>query len=307
MEPVSCSFVPEGLHYCHQVKWDGVRIIAHVGEKKLMLHNRKLNLRTPHYPEMLRLTELVKGATILDGEMIALKEGKPSFPLILERDLLDAVAASGAKRIKAAANRVPVFYMIFDIVYYNGKDLTEWSLRERQELLCEVVREDSAVRLVESFEDGSALFDAVSAKNLEGIVSKEKTSIYYPGRKNNAWLKIKVKQQQLVVIGGYTVRQGQINSLLTGVYHGEKLHYAGRVASGMSERDWQDISTFLKSSQSAVPSLAGVVPSKEIFWVKPQLVVLIEFQEWTEDLRMRHPVIKGFTLNKPEDCVLNKE
>jgi bifunctional non-homologous end joining protein LigD len=303
MEPVSQAVVPEGPVYIHQVKWDGVRIIAHVGRESVKLHNRKLRERTEHYPEMSRLKDVVKGDAILDGEMVALKNGKPNFPLILERDLLDA-ASNSASRIKYAAAKVAVFYMIFDIVYHNGENLTTRPLRERQELLYEIVREDSGIQLVESFIDGAALFAAIATKKMEGIVTKEKDSRYFPGRKNQAWLKIKVRQQQLVVIGGYTVKQGQINALLAGVYHQGKLLYAGRVATGMSNRDWSDISPFLQNSQRATPPFIGASPSKEKVWVEPALVALIEFQEWTEDLRMRQPVIKGFTRDKPEDCVL---
>jgi len=304
MEPVSQSIVPEGAGYIHQVKWDGVRMIAHVGRESVKLHNRKLRERTEHYPEMSRLKDIVKGEAILDGEMVTLKNGKPNFPLILERDLLSAAGSSGAKRVKAAAAKVPVFYMIFDIVYHNGENLTTRPLRERQERLHEIVREDSVVQLVESFTDGAALFAVIKGEKMEGIVSKEIDARYFSGRKNPAWLKIKVRQRQLVMIGGYTIKHGQPNALLVGVYHQGKLLYAGRVATGMSNRDWSQITPFLLSTQRATPPFTGASPSKEKYWVDPTLVALIEFQELTEDLRMRQPVIKGFTRDKPEDCVL---
>ena len=129
MEPMAQHAVPDGSGYIHQVKWDGVRMIAHVGRQFVKLHNRKLRERTEHYPEMSRLKDVVKGDAILDGEMVALKNGKPNFPLILERDLLNAVG-SGAIRVKSIVAKVPVFYMVFDIVYHNGEDLTTWPDRK---------------------------------------------------------------------------------------------------------------------------------------------------------------------------------
>jgi bifunctional non-homologous end joining protein LigD len=302
MEPVSHPPPPpSGPHFLYQVKWDGVRIIAHVSSERVMLHNRKLRDRTHHYPELARLSELVSGNAVLDGEVVALKNGRPNFPLVLERDLI----STGAKgRMKLLTERVPVFYLVFDLVYHNGEDLTGMPLENRLARLREILHENDTIRFTESFEDGGALFTTVAEKQMEGILAKETKSLYFPGKKNSAWLKVKVRRQQLVAIGGFTVRDGKLNSLLAGAYYLGKLIYVGRVSSGLSHSDLSRLDAFLRQSVRTTTPFTGSGEKKGKIWVEPRLVALIDFQEWTDDMRMRSPVIKGFTQDKPEDCVL---
>ncbi len=301
MEPLPWPEPFDDTSYLFQVKWDGVRILAHIGRGRVYLHNRKLRERTRHYPELDRLVNLVRGEAVLDGEMVAFKEGRPSFPLILERDL----AVPGGIAARRSLALVPVCYMIFDIVYSNGEDLTGHPLGYRQERLRQVVSEDETVHLVESFDTGIALFGAVSEQGMEGIVAKRRDSVYVRGKKNNAWLKIKKRIRQLVVIGGYTVRQGQINALLTGAYLGSRLVYTGRVAAGLSASDLAGLTPFLQASRRDTSPFDGMPPGRDRVWVEPRLAVLVEFQEWTDDLHMRQPVIRGFTKDRPEACKLD--
>ena len=297
--------VPSDPSFLFQVKWDGVRMIAHIGNGNMMLHNRKLNHRTAHYPELVRLAELIQHDVILDGEIVALREGKPSFPLVLERDLIGgSTSMPDAAKVRRAMQRVPIYYMVFDILYFKGKDITGLPLRERYEILGNLLPEDDTIHLVENFTDGEELFAALSAKKMEGIVAKDERSAYLPGKKHATWQKIKFRQRQLVVIGGYTIKNGQLNALLAGAYHKGDLVYLGRVATGLSGRDIAGLSPFLKASVRVTSPFINASSGKEKIWVEPKLVALIDFQEWTQDLRMRQPVIKGFTQDHPEDCVL---
>ncbi|MDW7651140.1 MAG: non-homologous end-joining DNA ligase [Bacillota bacterium] len=305
MGPVLAKTVPVGPKLLYQMKWDGVRIIAHVGGGKLMLHNRQLRMRTDHYPELSCLGELLEDEAIFDGELVALKDGRPSFSLVLERDLI--TPASGLPedaRVRRLMQKVPVNYMVFDLVWFKGENLMSRSLRERQAILGEILPETDHVHLVESFTDGEALFAAVSEKKLEGIVAKEADAPYYPGRKHPAWKKVKVRQKQLVAIGGYTVKDGRINALLAGAYRYGRFVYLGRVATGLSGNDLVHLSPFLQASVRKTPPFANATGGRGKVWVEPKLVALVDFQEWTEDLRMRQPVIKGFTRNEPDDCIL---
>lgn len=179
MEPLPRCEPFDDTAYLFQVKWDGVRILAHVGGGQVYLHNRKLNERTRHYPELGLLADLVCGEAVLDGEVVALKDSRPNFPLLLERDLV--VPGSAAALVGAA--RVQISYMVFDIVYRDGKNLMGLPLWERQLILSETVPKDGTVHLVESFEVGTALFESVSERGLEGIVAKRRNSIYLPGKK----------------------------------------------------------------------------------------------------------------------------
>jgi DNA ligase D-like protein (predicted ligase) len=304
MEPVPAGSVPQDERYLYQVKWDGVRIAAHIGNGRIYLHNRKLRERTLHYPELSRLSDLVSGEAILDGEIVALKEGKPSFPLVLERDLVHIERSGSNVKIRRLISQVPVVYMVFDIIYYNGRDLTGIPLKKRQDILKETLSQDDVVHTVESFYDGLSLYEAISQRKMEGILAKEQTSLYQLGKKHPAWIKIKYRVKQLVVIGGFTVKSGQINALLAGAYHQGQLLYLGRVATGLSGQDIATLTPFLKESVQPDSPFANAAIGKDKVWVTPLLTALVEFQEWTEDLRMRQPVIVGFTKDQPQDCIL---
>jgi bifunctional non-homologous end joining protein LigD len=304
MEPLPAAEVPVNERYLFQVKWDGVRILAHVGGGRVLLHNRKLRERTHHYPELDRLHALCATDAVLDGEMVALRNGKPSFPLILERDLVNPAAAGGKEKVRRLMSRVPVFYMVFDLLYYNGRSLLDQPLDQRRERLCDLLQEDESILPVESFGDGVLLFSAIREQGMEGVVAKERLSSYRPGRKHGSWLKIKYRLQQLVVIGGYTLKNGQINALLAGAYHEGRYLYLGRVASGLSGRDLAELTPYLRESGQSEPPFVNATADRDKRWVTPRLTALVEFQEWTEDLRMRQPVILGFTKDNPQQAIL---
>lgn len=305
MGPVLAQSVPQGPNLLYQMKWDGVRMIAHVGGKKVMLHNRQLRIRTNHYPELSSLAEMIKDDAILDGEVVALHEGRPSFSRILERDLISASSGAPDKaKVRRLMHNVPAFYMVFDLVWFKGKDLTSRALIERQAILGEILCDNDHIHFVENFVEGEALFSVVREKKLEGIVAKESDSPYHVGWKHPAWKKIKVRQQQLVAIGGYTVKNGQINALLAGAYRHGRFLYLGRVATGLSGKDWANLTLFFQESVRENPPFSNATGGRDKFWVEPKLVALVDFQEWTDDLRMRQPVIKGFTEDHPQDCIL---
>ena len=202
-------------------------------------------------------------------------------------------------------NQIPICYLVFDLIYFNGQDLTRTSLSGRQELLAEVLPENEHIHRVESFRDGILLFEAAREKCLEGIVAKEKESLYAMGGKLSAWLKIKIRRKQLAAVGGYTRKAGRINSLLAGAYLSGHFIYLGRVANGLSACELAELAPFLETTKKAVSPFVNKTAGKGQVWVEPRLAMLVEFQEWTEDLRMRQPVVKGFTKDRPEDCALD--
>lgn len=306
MQPVSAAEVPHGSDYLYQVKWDGVRVLAHVQGQRVWLHNRKLHERTTHYPELAGLSQLLKDDAILDGEIVALRDDKPNFPLVLTRDLVNPRQAASAHKMRRLMAEVPIYYMVFDLLWHQKQDLRSLPLADRQDRLANILRADDLVNIVENFTDGEKLFAAIVAQKMEGIVAKKVDSRYVVGKKHAAWLKIKHRQQQLVAIGGYTTKNGQINALLAGVYQQEQFIYVGRVATGLTHQHLQLLTPFLTSSVIAAPPFVNVAKEKQDnkVWVKPQLTALIDFQEWTDDLRLRQPVISGFTKEKPTACIL---
>lgn len=305
MEPRQAAAVPQGTEYIYQVKWDGVRMLAHVQGQRVWLHNRKLHDRTAHYPELARLSQLLEGEAILDGEIVAMRDGKPNFPLILTRDLLNPRQAASHKMQWLMAE-VPIYFLVFDLLWHKKQDMRSLPLSDRQTRLADILHTDDLVNLVESFADGEMLYAAIVERKMEGIVAKKTNSSYIAGKKHTAWHKIKYRQQQLVAIGGYLTKNGQINALLAGVYYQTQFIYVGRVATGLTQQHLQLLTPFLEKSTIAAPPFANVTvkSNDKITWVKPQLTALINFQEWTEDLRLRQPVISGFTTDQPTACVL---
>lgn len=303
MEPLSYPHIFDSQEHFFQVKWDGVRIIAWVEGKQLWLQNRKGHSRTEQYPELQALPARLGGTeAILDGEVVVLgPNGLPSFPKVLERDL------SSRYRVRdEVATWWPATYIIFDILSWKGKPLTSEPLESRQELLHEALRDESSdhITIIENFTNGPGLFAAVREHQLEGVVAKKKSSPYLPGKKTSHWLKIKNRRQQLCLTVGYLTRNQSLSSLILAAYRGEKLLYLGRAGTGLTEKQRQELGELLPHLQTTTPPWARPprFPGLENHWIDPPLVVLIEFLEWTSDLKLRSPVIIDFPAQDPSQC-----
>lgn len=292
-------FNPE---YKFQVKWDGVRILLYLQNGKVTLLNKKLRDKTRQYPELQATPAFVKSKqVILDGEMIVLYKGKPSFSRIIERDF-----AAQTGTIKRLTKLLPVTYILFDILHRDGKDLAHLPWHQRQDMLQEVINDNPSVQLTESFADGLVLFDAVKEQGLEGVVAKKSNSPYVPGKKTDYWLKIKYRQTKTFVVGGYTVKGNRLGALLLGVYKEGKLLYVGRAGSGLAGKEILALPKLLKELELPYPPFSNP-PRRgglKYVWVEPVLTVKVQFDQWTEDLSLRAPVIIGFTKENPENCEL---
>ncbi|GAW92078.1 DNA polymerase LigD, ligase domain protein, partial [Calderihabitans maritimus] len=147
MEPVPVREAFDSPEYIFQVKWDGVRCITHVRKDCVLAHNRKLMDRTKQYPELKELSEILQAEqAVFDGEIIVLRERKPSFPLVLRRDL-----TTDETTIRRLARKIPVNYMIFDLLYLDGRDMTVLPLRERLEILRKVINPGGTIWITDSF------------------------------------------------------------------------------------------------------------------------------------------------------------
>jgi len=301
MEPASRRDLPEGPQYVYQVKWDGVRMLAFILEGQVRLQNRRLRDRTMQYPELSRLPSLVDSSqVVLDGEMTVLKEGKPSFPSILERDL-----TLKENKISLLKEKLPVTYFVFDILYLEDKSLMDYTFERRQEILREVAKEKSFLKITDNFLDGSRLLDRVKEQDLEGVVAKDKRGAYISGKKSRNWWKIKVKKRQLCTIGGFTAKNRSLSSLLVGAYSQQGLLYLGRAGTGLKDKEWLALYEFLKERVTHKPFFINP-PSQSIkpLWTMPSLALWVEYTEWTPDLKLRAPSIKGFTTGEPDECTL---
>ncbi len=294
-----CKEVFDSSDYIYQLKWDGVRMLTYINKNQVKLINKRQHLRTEQYPELMLLPKLFKGHnSIIDGEIVVVRNGKPSFPAVIRRDRCQTKST-----INHLKESLPIDYMVFDLVFLNDRDLTGLPFSERKEILSQVFSFDKGIHLVDDFTQGTLLYSAVKSQELEGIIAKKKTSPYIEGKKHKAWFKIKYRHQQLCVIGGFTKSNKQINSLLLGVYQAGNLYYVGKVGSGLTGTEWETLSIKLpelKSNSSPFYNLKYNKP--DYFYIKPVLPVLIEFAEWTDNMHLRSPVIKHFVNIDPQEC-----
>ena len=305
-EPVRTDTIPNGEKWVYQVKWDGVRMLTYYDGNEIRLINRKGNERTLQYPEYTDIRSYCTAeSVILDGEIIALEGGKPSFHRVMSRD-----GIRKREELAKARQRIPVTYLIFDVLYLNGGWVIEDPLIRRQELLREIIRPRHDLQLVEDFKDGAALFEAVRAAGMEGIVCKDLNSTYLVGGKDKRWQKKKNYRDITAVIGGATFRGDTVNAVLLGQYNErDELIYIGRAGTGrLSHQDWKDLTLIIKPLEVSECPFNGVPSSmKGVLWVKPRLVVMVRFIQWTGSGTLRQPSIQGLVDVPPEECTLGGE
>lgn len=303
-EPVSTQTVPEGPEWLAQIKWDGVRVLTYYDGQEVRLFNRRLNERTVHYPEVADIKSYTQASSlILDGEIIALGPGgRPSFQEVMRRDGLRIMA-----KVARAVKEVPITYMVFDILYLNGRWLNNEPLTARQEYLQQWIRAGEKVQLVDSHEEGTVLYQAVREYGLEGIVVKRQDSPYLIGGKSKAWYKIKNYQDIIAVIGGFTLNSGTVSSLLLGLYDQKgRLWYIGHSGTGkLTQQNWHDLTASLKPLiRQDSPFQNRVERERAAVWLQPRLTVKVQFAEWTKALSLRQPSIQAFVEVPPEECLL---
>lgn len=303
-EPISTDKIPTGASWVGQVKWDGVRVLTYSSGQKTKLFNRKLNERTLHYPELVDIQEYCSASSaIFDGEIIALKDGRPSFYKVMKRD-----GITNFQHIKSLQQAVPITYMIFDVLYLNGKWITAQPLFERQQILHEIITPNNYIQIVENFQDANALFDVVKTQKLEGVVIKDLTSTYLINGKDQRWRKKKFFQDLIAIVGGVTLRGSIVNSLLLGLYDQDgRLWYIGHAGTGrLTQEDWRNLTENIKPLIEPNTPFANRPPrNKESIWLKPKLTVKINFAEWLEGHTLRQPSIQAFVNVDPQDCRLN--
>ncbi len=306
MEPVRYAKPFDSPEWGYQIKWDGIRILAHRQGRETILFNKRLHQRTVQYPELVQALQeqFPEQELILDGEAVVIVEGKPRFYQVLQRK-----SAVSPVVIRSLAQHSPVAFMVFDILYRNGQELCACNFQERQLRIKELSFNGPLVYPVETvWEKGEAVFAAVVARDMEGIVAKKLNSQYLIGQKTDCWRKIKNLKQQEFVVGGCLWREGRPVALLLGKFADEKLVYVGRVSAGISESQLNLINISLAKAVnqtcpfSQVPRLTN--GAGEVRWLPPYLVALVEFLEWTDDLTVRHPKVQGFSATDLNECHL---
>ncbi|MGN6217575.1 MAG: DNA ligase D [Solirubrobacterales bacterium] len=289
-----------------EVKWDGVRAIAYCRPGRLQLQTRNLNDVTAQYPEVRRLSRrLGSRDAVLDGELVAFDEnGKPSFERLQQR-----IHNTDQNVVRRRMKTHPIVYIVFDLLYFDGRDLTAEPYSRRREILEELeLSGESWQTPGHSVGHAKELLEASREQGLEGVMLKRVDSTYSPGKRTGAWLKVKNTLRQEMVIGGWTPGEGrrrnQIGALIVGYFEQEGgrrvLRYGGKVGTGFSERDLTALAARLAPLKSEEnPFGAGPHPPQVTRFVEPRLVAEIEFREMTKEGILRHPAYKGLREDKP--------
>lgn len=290
MEPVVGEKVIQKDTWLYQIKWDGVRLLSYIGQDQVHLATRKGSDRTATYPELVKaLQERELPSAILDGEVIALEKGKPSFYRLLKRDL-----SKDKKRQAALEREIPVYYIVFDLLYLNGRWLTDQPLEERLARLKEICPSSDRIQLCESYDDGEALFSVTQEHGLEGIIMKERMGKYHLGKKHPTWQKLKHYRQLEAQVVGVTLRDGRVNALLLGKKQDQDWVYIGGVASGLSAEELRLLTEWLPQLAEKEPVVINPPPITNGCWVTPVLTVTVQYLEWTPEGTLRTPSIIGF-------------
>lgn len=304
-EPISTLAPPAGDHWVAQIKWDGVRVLLYFDGNETKLFNRRLNERTIQYPELLDPNTFCKAeSVILDGEIIAFDQNKPSFYEVMKRDRMKV-----PQKIKGAALRTPITYMVFDVLFHNGNWVTDKPLADRHALLEEIIMPRPNLQIVQNFPDGTALFELMKQYRMEGILYKDLNSTYSINGKDGRWRKRKVIKDLIAVVGGVTFRDRVVNALLLGIYTKDgDLIYIGHAGTGkLTYKDWIALTEKTKAMQvSEKPFVNDPERSKDAVWVKPELTVKVEYLELTPGGTMRHPAIQAIVNVDRRACTFDQ-
>lgn len=278
--------------YIFELKLDGIRCIAYIEPKSVVLQNKRHKDVTDIYPELSDMKQCVNKRIILDGELVVLIDGKPNFYALQKRSLM-----SDGFRIKLAAKKDPVQFVAYDILYLDGKDLTDKPLTERKEMLNKAVTEGHGLSVSRYIEkNGKDFFELAKQEQLEGIVAKKKDGLYHIGKRTHDWVKIKVMQDEDLYVCGYQPDEnGNVKDLILGYYDANgELKCRGKVYLGVSETDRKIIREFAKKNTVKRPWFEKY---KNVVWLKPELIGTAHFMHETESGGMRQPVWKGLRVD----------
>ncbi len=302
---------PTDGDWSYELKFDGIRLIAVKTGKKVSLLSRNKNELAGRFPEIVEaIGNLPARECVIDGEVVALDaEGRSSFQLLQARDM--------------EGRKSPVYFYAFDLLQLDGRSLIALPLKARKDVLEKLCADagDPIRYSAEIGEDARALLEEVKRRDLEGIVGKQHNSVYEPGRRSGAWIKLKCVNEQEFVIGGYTPPEGSrknFGAILVGYYEDNRLMFAGKVGTGFTANSLSMLHKKFSTEErddcpfEDLPSkqngkwVQAITPSmmRKLHWVNPVFVCEIKFAEWTRDGKLRAPVFLGLRDDKkPKEVV----
>lgn len=284
--------VPTGPAWAHEVKWDGMRILADLSTTRgPRLFSRNENDVTAAWPE---LSGLPQRDVLLDGELVVLVEGRPDFGGLANR-----MHTRDPRRAARLATTAPATYLAFDLLRLDGRDLTGEPWEVRRAALAELELADEHWQVPPSYDDGVLLLQATKDQGLEGIVSKRLVSRYEPGARSRNWLKFPHRARTSWVVGGWRPEVGSVDrlgSLLVGEPTAEGLRFRGRVGSGIAGRVGPQLRSLLDPLRRQASPFVDQVPKVDAVgthWVNPEVVVDVESLGLGTGGRLRQPSFRG--------------
>jgi DNA ligase D-like protein (predicted ligase) len=289
MQCKAVAALPEDEQWGFELKFDGYRCIAVRNDSEITLFSRNRNVLNDRFPNIVEALRSIEGDFVLDGEIVALdEEGKPSFQLLQN----------------ARSPLLSAYFYVFDLLYQDGETLPAEVIERRRDRLSGLLPQSVDPLRLSPLLRASAgrILEEVRKLGLEGIVGKRNGSVYEPGERSGAWIKLRTNRQQEFVIGGYIPGARGFDSLLVGLYENDQLIFVAKVKNGFVPLIRDEIFPKLKKIATPecpfnnLPEKKGsrrgesltVEKMKECRWVKPELVCQVEFLEWTDAGHLRH-------------------
>jgi DNA ligase D-like protein (predicted ligase) len=273
--------------YSFEIKWDGTRTLAFIESDSYRLVNRRRILISDRYPEFEVIQKLPSG-TVVDGEMVVLSNGKADFQRLMARE-----QSQNPLKIRVLSRSMPATYIVFDLLYDAYQPIMALPFHLRREKLKSLIGRVRSPRLLVSatvIGDGKNFFQAVCAQGMEGVVAKRLASPYLPGKRADAWIKIKRSATEICAVIGFLPRGGKdFRSLILAAPFNGKLQCVGNVGSGFSDKMRARINRLLRSRLRPTPA----IPCKTRgVWIEPGLCCKVSFLERTDKGEFRAPVFE---------------
>lgn len=280
--------------WIYEAKYDGYRAITKITDKKAEMISRNGNSFTQKYASLAKELSIIKDDVVLDGEVVIEdSKGVSNFQMLQNYDTI---------------KKGTLKYYVFDILYLNGHRLTDMPLSQRRELLDAFFENYTFKNIFKSdivVGHGEKLYKKLEKKGYEGIIAKEASSLYYPGKRSESWLKIKTSMMQEAIICGFTPPQNSrkyFGSLILGLYENGKLTYIGNCGTGFTQASLKELHETLEKNITEKSPFAEKINNTRLrgkpTWVKPILICNVKFQGWTQEGHMRIPVFMGLRDDK---------
>lgn len=272
-------------HY-FEIKYDGIRALIYVSPKEFIIKSRNNNDITKKFPELKEMQKLVTSKTIFDGEIVIFNKNIPDFSAVLKR-----IHLTKEREIMIQSEETPVVFICFDILYQQ-KELITKPLSERKEILNQFPDTETFIKSIYIEEKGISFFKKIKELHLEGMVAKEKDSIYVPNTRSFSWIKIKNLQTEVFYIGGYSEKESTpFFSAYLGEYQNNQFLFVGKVSIPKKEKIYEKIKKEKRKSSSF-----SNFKESDVHYCAPKIACFIEFLSRSKK-GLRHPVYRGIKNN----------